>query len=87
VPLKRDLLSHKLIEVCFESEVPRGFSFPDSKIVHTTERSVQLEIDMQKYSVETIVTSLAGLPGLVDLNISHPPLEEIIKNIFERKLS
>jgi ABC-2 type transport system ATP-binding protein len=80
--LKRNYLTSKLVGVRFASEVPPGFNIPGVEILKVGQYGVKLRFDNHQTPVETVISRLAEWGSLVDITISDPSLESIIRAIY-----
>lgn len=81
--LKRRYLTSKRIEVHYASEIPADFAFEGAEIVARSACSLTLTFDTRQLPVERVIARLAAATELVDVSITDPALEEVIRAIFE----
>jgi len=81
--LKRRFLTSKLVEVRYADEVPKDFSLDGTDVLKVGRYGVKLRFDTRKTPVVQVITMLSSHGQLMDINISDPPLEEIIAKIYE----
>ena len=81
--LKRRFLTSKLVEVRYADEVPKDFSLDGTDVLKVGRYGVKLRFDTRKTPVDQVMTMLSSRGQLMDINISDPPLEEIIAKIYE----
>jgi ABC-2 type transport system ATP-binding protein len=81
--LKRRFLTSKLVEVRYADEVPKDFTLDGTEVLKVGRYGVKLQFDTQTTSVEKVMTLLSTYGQVMDINISDPPLEEIIAKIYE----
>jgi ABC-2 type transport system ATP-binding protein len=81
--LKRRFLTSKLVEVRYADEVPAGFSLVGVDILKIGRYGVKLRFDTHNTPVEKVITDLSARGQVMDINISDPPLEEVIAKIYE----
>ncbi|MGD8405472.1 MAG: ATP-binding cassette domain-containing protein [Anaerolineales bacterium] len=81
--LKRRFLTSKLVEVRYADEVPADFSLDGVDILKIGRYGVKLRFDTQGTAVEKVIADLSARGQVVDINISDPPLEEVIAKIYE----
>lgn len=81
--LKRRFLTSKLVEVRYADEVPADFSIDGVDILKIGRYGVKLRFDTQGTPVEKVITDLSARGQVMDINISDPPLEEVIAKIYE----
>ncbi len=81
--LKRRYLTTKLVEVRFAEEVQRDFQIPGTETLKIGHYGVKLRFDTSQTPVEGVIAQLAASGTLVDVTISDPSLEEVIRRIYE----
>lgn len=81
--LKRRYLTHKLVEVRYAEALPKGFSIPGAELIKAGQYGVKLKVDTRETPVEALIGRLAAGGALVDITISDPTLEEVIRAIYE----
>ena len=81
--LKRRFLTSKLVEVRYAKEVPINFSLDGTDVLKVGRYGVKLRFDTRTSPVDKVMTSLSSRGQVMDINISDPPLEEIIAKIYE----
>ena len=81
--LKRRFLTSKLVEVRYADEVSKDFSIDGTDVLKIGRYGVKLRFDTGRTPVDKVMTMLSSLGQVVDINISDPPLEEIIAKIYE----
>lgn len=81
--LKRRFLTSKLVEVRYADEVPKDFKLDGTEVLKVGRYGVKLQFDTRTTSVEKVMTLLSTHGQVMDINISDPPLEEIIAKIYE----
>jgi len=81
--LKRRFLTSKLVEVRYADEVPADFSLEGVDILKIGRYGVKLRFDTHNTPVEKVITDLSARGQVMDINISDPPLEEVIAKIYE----
>jgi ABC-2 type transport system ATP-binding protein len=81
--LKRRYLTSKLVEMRYASEVPADFQIEGTEILKTGRYGVKLRFDTRQTPVEAVIARLAEAGHLVDVTISDPSLEEVIRAIYE----
>jgi len=81
--LKRRFLTSKLVEVRYADEVPADFSLDGVDILKIGRYGVKLRFDTHNTPVEKVITDLSARGQVMDINISDPPLEEVIAKIYE----
>ena len=81
--LKRRFLTSKLVEVRYADEVPQDFSLDGTDVLKVGRYGVKLRFDSDKTPVDKVLTMLSTYGQVMDINVSDPPLEEIIAKIYE----
>lgn len=81
--LKRHYLTTKLVEVRYAQEVNPSFQIPGAETLKTGRYGVKLRFDTQQTAVEGVISHLAAAGNLVDVTISDPSLEEVIRRIYQ----
>ena len=81
--LKRRFLTSKLVEVRYADEVPKDFSLNGADVLKVGRYGVKLRFDTHKTPVDNVMGMLSSHGQVMDINISDPPLEEIIAKIYE----
>lgn len=81
--LKREYLTSKLVGVRYAEEVPADFQLAGSEILKVGRYGVKLRFDSRQTPVEKVIAGLAEYGNLVDVTISDPSLEEVIRTIYK----
>ena len=63
----------------------KTFSFEGGTIINKTKYSLDIELDLSITSIDKLLTHALKNFDLKDINISDPPLEEIIADIYRGK--
>jgi len=85
--LKRRFLTSKLVEVRYAEEVPASFSLEGVEVLKVGRYGVKLRFDTRKTPVDKVIADLSSRGQVMDINISDPPLEEVIAKIYETGLA
>jgi ABC-2 type transport system ATP-binding protein len=80
--LKRRYLTSKTVSVRYAQEVPAAFGIAGTEILKTSRYGVKLHFDSSQTRVEDVIAQLAQAGSIVDITISDPPLEEVIRAIY-----
>lgn len=80
--LKRHYLTSKLVEVRYAERVPAGFHIAGTDTLKVGHYGVKLKFDTLQTPVESVIAELAKSGSLVDVTISDPSLEEVIRVIY-----
>ena len=81
--LKRNYLTTKQIDVRYAEEVRPGFALEGVETVKLGRYGVKLRFDVRETPVERVIADLAGRGTLLDVTISDPSLEEVIRTIYQ----
>jgi ABC-2 type transport system ATP-binding protein len=81
--LKRSYLTSKLVEVRYAEAVPEGFAVPGAEVLKLGRYGAKLRFDTRVTPADALVARLAAVGELVDITISDPSLEEVIRTIYE----
>jgi ABC-2 type transport system ATP-binding protein len=81
--LRRAYLTTKLVEVRYAEAIPEGFGVPGAELVKAGRYGAKLRFDTRTTPAEQLIAQLAAIGGLVDITISDPSLEEVIRTIYE----
>jgi ABC-2 type transport system ATP-binding protein len=81
--LKRRYLTSKLVGVRYAEEIPSEFQLEGTEILKVGRYGVKLRFDTRQTPVEAVIARLAEAGNLVDVTISDPSLEEVIRVIYE----
>jgi ABC-2 type transport system ATP-binding protein len=85
--LKRRYLTSKLVEVRYAAEVPANFQLEGTETLKVGRYGIKLRFDTRQTPVEAVIAHLAEVDNLVDVTISDPSLEEVIRTIYEEASS
>ncbi|MFW6097673.1 MAG: ABC transporter ATP-binding protein [Chloroflexota bacterium] len=80
--LKREYLRRKIVDVRFAERLMEPFRLPGVKTLKQGTYGVKLEFDSREAPVEHVVQQIMATKPCQDINISDPPLEEIIREIY-----
>ena len=81
--LKRQHLRRKVIDVRFGEALTEPFSLPQVTTVKQGTYGIKLEFDGAKVPVEQVIQQVIATKPCNDITISDPPMEEIIREIYE----
>jgi ABC-2 type transport system ATP-binding protein len=84
--LKRAYLTTKLVEVRYAEAIPDDFGVPGAELVKAGRYGAKLRFDTRSTPAEQLIAQLAAIGGLVDITISDPSLEEVIRTIYEEQV-
>ncbi len=83
--LKRRYLTSKLVEVRYAHRVPQDFQIEGTQVLKIGRYGVKLRFDTRQTPVEAVIARLAEAGNLVDVTISDPSLEEVIRTIYQEQ--
>jgi ABC-2 type transport system ATP-binding protein len=81
--LKRRYLRRKIIDVRFGEHLDEPFVIPGVTTLKQSDYGVKLEFDSRETPVESVVQQIIATRPCNDINIADPPLEEIIREIYQ----
>lgn len=82
--LEKGYLKNKIIKVKFSS-LFKGLSNKGIKIIKAEEQEATFEVNTDIISIKRFIDTLINKYEIVDIDISAPPIEEIISKIFQEK--
>lgn len=80
--LKRGYLTRKIIDIRFAGPPPTEWQLNGVRVLKVGRFGAKLEVDTQQTSIESAIQSLMAARPVADINVSDPPLEEIIREIY-----
>jgi ABC-2 type transport system ATP-binding protein len=81
--LKRHYLTSKLVGVRYGQQVAPDFEIAGTEILKVGRYGVKLRFDTRHTPVDAVIARLAQAGDLVDVTISDPSLEEVIRAIYQ----
>ncbi|MDH3942742.1 MAG: ATP-binding cassette domain-containing protein [Anaerolineae bacterium] len=81
--LKRRYLTSKQVDVRYDKEIDPAFSLDGTEIIKLGRYGAKLYFDSRTTPVQSVISRLAEKGSLVDITISDPSLEEVIRTIYE----
>ncbi|MBI5960104.1 MAG: ATP-binding cassette domain-containing protein [Chloroflexi bacterium] len=81
--LKRRFLRRKIIGVRFGQPIEDKFSLEDATILKRGTWGLKIELDTHVRPVENLIAALMAYAPIVDLTVEDPPMEEIIREIYQ----
>ena len=81
--LKRRYLTRKEIDVRFGEALTDGFAMDGVDILKVGTYGVKLQFDARETPVDGVIQRLMADRAVVDINVTDPPLEEIIARIYQ----
>ena len=84
--LKRSFLTWKLAEVRYAEQIPVDFHIPGTETLKVAKEryGAKLRFDTRSTPVEQVMAGLSSAGRLVDITVSDPPLEEVIRAIYQQ---
>ncbi|MGE5221555.1 MAG: ABC transporter ATP-binding protein [Omnitrophica WOR_2 bacterium] len=83
--LKRRYLTSKLVGVRYAQEISPDFHIPGTEILKIGDYGVKLRFDTRQTPVENVIHQLAESGNLLDITVSDPSLEEVIRTIYQEE--
>ncbi|MCB9433454.1 MAG: ATP-binding cassette domain-containing protein [Ardenticatenaceae bacterium] len=80
--LKRQYLRRKVVDVRFADALTEPFTLPGVETVKQGTYGVKLEFDSRQIPVESVIQQVISGHTCNDINITDPPMEEIIREIY-----
>ncbi|RLT41497.1 MAG: ATP-binding cassette domain-containing protein [Chloroflexi bacterium] len=81
--LKRHYLTSKQVDVRYSAALDPDFAIPGVEMLKVGTFGAKLRFDVRKTPVERVMAALAAAGSLVDVTVSDPSLEEVIRTIYE----
>ena len=81
--LKRRYLTRKVVSVRFAERLENGFQLAGVEVLKVGDYGVKLQFDARQTPVESVLQRLMDAHSVVDITVNDPPMEEIIRNIYE----
>lgn len=83
--LKRQYLTHKLVEVRYAEEIPLDFNIQGVEILKIGKEryGAKLRFDTRRTPIGAVIANLSEMGNLVDVTIMDPSLEEVIRAIYQ----
>ncbi|NJN18207.1 MAG: ATP-binding cassette domain-containing protein [Oscillochloris sp.] len=81
--LKRTYLTSKLVEVRYAEAIPPDLAIPGATMIKLGRYGAKLSFDSRETPADALFARLAAVGSLVDVTISDPSLEEVIRTIYE----
>lgn len=82
--LKRRYLRTKVVSARLGQPVAE-FALPGVKVLKHREHGLKIQVDTTVTSVEAVLSALMDKTSLPDINITDPPLEEVIELIYQQE--
>jgi len=80
--LKRQYLTRKVVDVRFGEALDEPFALAGVETMKQSDYGLKLEFDSQAVAVGEVVQRVMATKPCNDINISDPPLEEVIRAIY-----
>ena len=81
--LKRQYLTHKIVEVRFAEPLDAPFALPQVDTLKQGTHGVKLTFNSREVPVEQVIQQVIATKPCLDITITDPPLEEIIREIYQ----
>ncbi len=81
--LKRRYLTRKVVNVRFAERLDNGFEMDGVEVLKAGEYGVKLQFDTRQTPVENVMQQLLAAHPVADITVNDPPMEEIIRNIYQ----
>ncbi len=81
--LKRQYLTRKIVDVRFHEALTGPLEIPGVHVIKQGTFGAKLEFDSQEREVQSVIQDVMAFASCQDINISDPPMEEIIRNIYQ----
>lgn len=82
--LKRRYLTVKYVDVRYSEDLGAGFTLPGVEMLKVGRFGAKLRFDVRTTPVEQVLSGLASAGNLVDVTVSDPSLEDVIRTIYAR---
>ena len=85
--LKRHYLTSKLVEVRYAEQIPADFTIRGAETIKVAREryGAKLRFDTRSTPVGQVIAQLAEAGSLVDVTISDPSLEDVIRTIYQQE--
>lgn len=80
--LKRQYLTSKQVDVRYRDQLPPDFHVDGARMLKVGKFGAKLQFDVGSTPVEQVINQLASRGGLVDVTVSDPSLEAVIRTIY-----
>ncbi len=81
--LRQQYLTVKSVEARYAQEVPTNFAIAGGHVVTRERYALTLRFDARTVSAGAVMAQLAAVGGLVDVSLSQPSLEEVIRAMYQ----
>lgn len=81
--LKRNYLTAKQVDVRYGQPMPADFQLAGAELLKVGVYGAKLRFDTRHTPIDALLSRLAGAGELVDVTISDPSLEEVIRTIYQ----
>jgi len=82
--LKRRYMTKKAISVRFAEKIEGQFTMDGVEVLKASEYGVKLQFQTDVTPVEKVIEQLMVSHSVVDITVQDPPMEEIIRSIYEK---
>ncbi|MCB8977198.1 MAG: ATP-binding cassette domain-containing protein [Ardenticatenaceae bacterium] len=81
--LKRDYLTQKIVDVRFAEPLEEEFALPQVSTLKQGTYGLKLAFNSREVPVEQVMQQIIATKPCLDITITDPPLEEIIREIYQ----
>lgn len=81
--IKKNYVKNKIIEVKSEDSLV-DFKLNGCKIIDRKKYQIKIELDLKKQKIKNVIDYILSHFDVADIIIKDPPIEEIIKKIYEK---
>jgi ABC-2 type transport system ATP-binding protein len=83
--LKRNYLTSKVIDVRYAEQIPDDFNIAGTETIKVakTHYAAKLRFDTRTTAIAAVISRLAEAGNMLDVTISDPSLEEVIRSIYQ----
>lgn len=78
---KKNFIKTKAVELILDGPND-DFNFAGGKVIEKTKYSIKIELDISSHSIDKLLNYAVGNFQIKDINISDPPMEDIIADIY-----
>ncbi len=81
---KKNFIKTKAVELIIDGSNEK-FNFPGGKVIEKTKYSIKIELDISANAIDKLLNYAVDNFQIKDINISDPPMEEIIADIYRQQ--
>jgi ABC-2 type transport system ATP-binding protein len=82
--LKRHFLTSKEVSVRYAEQVAEDYTLEGAEILKVGQYGVKLRFDARQRPVESMLAAVSEKGSVMDITISDPPLEDVIRLIYQQ---